>query len=83
MPHTIGCKTIIAGIDAMIDVLGRLAAGTLMPVPQWAVKRPRLYLRKNYHPRQVVELYQKLDAGLIPDYVARAADVRDRIRLVE
>jgi hypothetical protein len=43
----------------------------------------RLYLRKDYHPRQVVELYRKLDAGLIPRYVQRAEAVRNRLRLLE
>lgn len=70
-PHTIGCKTIVAGIEAMIDVLEGWSLGRCAAVPQWKPDNPRLYLRKHYHPRQVVELYQKLDAGMIPDYVER------------
>ncbi|MGD2109046.1 MAG: formyl transferase [Phycisphaerae bacterium] len=83
MPHTIGCKAIIAGIDAMISVLHELDRGELTPVPQWKVPSPRLYLRKDYHPRQVVELYEKLAAGLIPRYVQRASAVAGRVRLVD
>ena len=82
MPHTIGCKAILAGIDAMIRSLREFEAGRLRPVPQWDVPDSRLYLRKDYHPRQVVDLYRKLDAGLIPRYVDRAPTVRDRIRLI-
>ena len=82
-PHTIGCKTIAAGIDAMIAALHCLDAGTVAPVPQWDVPDSRLYLRKNYHPRHVVELYRKLDAGLIERYVERAELVAGEVRLVE
>lgn len=83
MPHTIGCKAIMAGIEKMITVLCKLEQGRLAPVPQWEVPDPRLYLRKNYHPRQVVELYKKIEHGLIPRYVERAAEVASRVRLVE
>jgi len=82
-PHTIGCKAILAGIEGMIAVLHQLERGQLTPVPQWEVPNPRLYLRKDYSPRHVVELYKKLDAGLIPRYAARAADVVGKVRLVE
>lgn len=81
-PHTIGCKTILAGIEAMIGVLRDLDTGAVRPVPHWRVDRPRLYLRKDYHPRQVVDLYRKLDAGLIPKYVERAAQVAPQVRMV-
>lgn len=82
-PHTIGCKAILAGIEAMIAVLYDLERGKLSPVFPWKVRNPRLYLRRDYHPRQVVELYRKLDAGLIPRYVGRAADASGRVRLVQ
>ncbi len=82
MPHTIGCKAILAGIEAMIRSMREFEAGSLRPVAQWDVPDGRLCLRKDYHPRQVVELYAKLDAGLIPRYLERAPMVRDRIRLI-
>ncbi|MCO6439413.1 MAG: hypothetical protein J5J06_20175 [Phycisphaerae bacterium] len=81
-PHTIGCKAILAGIEAMIGVLRELDAGRIEPVTPWAVANPRLYLRKDYHPRQVVELYRKLDAGLIERYVERAEEVAPRVKWV-
>lgn len=75
MPHTIGCKAILAGIDAMVDVLRAIGRNAgIEPVPQWDVPGARLYLRKDYHPRQVVELYRKIDGGLFRDYARRAAD---------
>jgi hypothetical protein len=70
-PHTIGCKAILAGTEAMIDVLQGWAGGDRFTVQQWGPAKPRLYLRKHYHPRQVVELYEKLKAGMIPGYVER------------
>ncbi|MFQ5462593.1 MAG: formyl transferase [Phycisphaerae bacterium] len=69
MPHTIGCKAIIAGVDAMIDSLRALEQGSLKPVAQWEEPSAKVYLRKDYHPRHVVQLYQKLKEGLIPRYV--------------
>ncbi len=82
-PHTIGCKAILAGIEALIEVLRDLQQGICRPVPQWPVGRPRLYRRKDYHPRQVVELYSKIEGGLLPRYIERAPEVADRVRLVE
>ena len=83
LPHTIGCKAILAGIEALITVLEDLKGDRLTPVPQWKPPAVRLCLRKDYHPRQVVELYRKIEAGLIPRYVERAARVADRFRLIE
>lgn len=70
-PHTIGCKTILAGIEAMVDVLSDWECARREAVPQWKPAESKLYLRKHYHPRQVVELYRKLDEGMIPRYVER------------
>ncbi len=81
-PHTIGCKAIQAGIDTLIAVLNCLEQGGVRPVPQWRPAVARLYLRRDYHPRQVVELYGKLDEGLIPRYVSRAERVAPLVRLV-
>ena len=82
-PHTIGCKAILAGIDAMVAVLMDLSRGELRSVPQWKAPNARLYLRKDYHPRQVVDLYRKLDAGLIPRYAERSSRFPNPVRLVE
>ncbi len=82
-PHTIGCKAILAGIEAMISVLEAIERGLATPVPQWEAQRPRLYLRRDYHPRDVVELHRKIEAGLIPDYVRRAVQAAGAVRVVE
>ena len=82
MPHTIGCKAIQAGVEAMLVVLRQLAHDRLDPVPQWRPDNPRLYLRKHFHPRQVVELYRKLDAGLIARYVKEAAGRSARMKVL-
>ncbi len=82
-PHTIGCKAIEAGIEAMIAVLRSFDSVRLRAVPQWPVPDAKLYLRKDYHPRQVVELYRKLETGLIERYVERAEERSAGLRLVE
>ncbi len=82
MPHTIGCKAILAGLDAMTAVLSQLAHDTITPVLQWDEPGARLYLRKDYHPRQVVQLYHMIEDGLIERYVERASNVAPRIRLI-
>lgn len=82
-PHTIGCKAILAGIEAMIAVLTGLERdGRLQAVPQWEVPGAHVYLRKDYHPRQVAELYRKIDAGLIPRFVEREVSRPKQLRLV-
>lgn len=83
MPHTIGAKGIVGGIEAMCAVLQALEQGTITAVPQWNVRSARLYLRKDYHPLQVVRLHEQIDAGLIERYVDRAARVANRVKLVE
>lgn len=82
-PHTIGCKAILAGVEALVNVVQRLSAGGMSPTPQWEVPHPRLYLRRDYHPRQVVELYRKLEAGLIWRYLERVKAGEAKIRLIE
>jgi len=82
MPHTVGCKTILVGIALMIQTLRELEAGTLTAVPQWPVEKARLYLRKDYHPEQVVKLYEMIEGGLFRDYVARREAAAARVRLV-
>ncbi len=82
MPHTVGCKAILAGLDAVLRTLGEFGAGRLESVPQWAVERPRLYLRKDYHSNQVVRLYERITDGLFPKYVERMHTVRGAFRLI-
>jgi len=65
-------------------VLRELDAGRAVePVLQWEVPNPQLYLRKDYHPRQVVQLARMVGEGLIPRYVARKHEASGRVRLVE
>ncbi len=82
-PHTIGCKAIRAGIDKLIAVLPEWHRGDRKPVPQWSVRNPKLYLRKDYHPRQVVALYEKWDRGLISEYLDRAHRVAGLVKLID
>jgi len=83
MPHTVGCKAIQAGLDKVIQALHELEAGRVAAVPQWTVPDARLYLRRDYHPSQVVALYERIDRGLFRDYVARRHRVENAMRLVD
>lgn len=82
MPHTVGCKAILAGIEKLIQALEELAASRLTAVPQWPVESPKVYLRRDYHPSQVVRLYEMIEDGLFPEYVARRHLVENAMRLV-
>ncbi|MHC4063268.1 MAG: formyl transferase [Planctomycetota bacterium] len=82
MPHTVGCKAILAGIVKLTQALDELAAGKLAAVPQWRVENPRLYLRRDYHPSQVVRLCEMIEDGLFPKYVARKHRVENAMRLI-
>lgn len=82
-PHTLGCKAILAGIEAMIRSLGELESVRLRAVRQWPVKGSRLYLRRDYHPRDVVRLYQRIDDGLFKAYAAKGQGARQSVRLIE
>lgn len=81
-PHTIGCKAILAGLEKLRQAAEELAEGRLHAVPQWSVPNPRVYRRKDFHPRHVVELYEKLADGLIERYVARAEAVAPKVKLI-
>ncbi len=82
LPHTVGCKAILAGVEKLSQAVNELAAGTSQPVPQWPAANARLYLRKDYHPSQVVQLYRLIEAGLFSKYVARKHRVENAMRLV-
>lgn len=82
-PHDIGCKAIEAGAEKLISILPAWLAGEREPVPQWVPERPRVYLRRDYHPRQVAELYDKLAAGMLDRYLARVAASPPALRLMD
>ncbi|HUU83820.1 MAG TPA: formyl transferase [Phycisphaerae bacterium] len=82
MPHTVGCKAILAGIEKLIQAIGELADGRLEAVSQWPVENARLYLRKDYHPSQVVRLYEMIEDGLFPKYAARKHLVENAMRVI-
>jgi phosphoribosylglycinamide formyltransferase 1 len=82
-PHSIGCKAILAGVSMLASVMPLWDARYVDPVPQWRPPNARLYLRKDFHPRHVVDLARKVEGGLIERYVAEAPLRKHRVRLVE
>lgn len=83
MPHTVGCKAIVAGIEKMIQALNELQEGRLTTTPQWEVPDSKLCLRRDYYPSQVVELYDRIEGGLFRDYPARKHGVENAMRLID
>ncbi|MBI3834774.1 MAG: hypothetical protein HY287_10635 [Planctomycetes bacterium] len=72
MPHTLGCKAILAGIETMMGVLADVESGRPHdPVKQWKPANAKLYLRKDYHPRQVVEMNGKWNPRMIAAAINR------------
>lgn len=82
LPHTVGCKAILVGIEKVIQSFEEMQAGTLQPVPQWNVNNPRLYLRADYKPAHVVKLYELIESGLFPRYAARKHQLAAQVKLV-
>ncbi len=82
LPHTVGCNAILAGLEKLIQAVDELAVGSLVSIPQWPVEHARLYLRRDYHPSQVVRLYELIEDGLFPKYVARKQRVENAMRLI-
>ena len=86
-PETINYRTFKperrAGIDKFLHVLPEWDAGRRTPVPQWPVPNARVYFRKDYHPLQVVELYKRLESGMIARYVEQARHQAAGFRLIE
>lgn len=83
MPHTVGCKAIAVGIEKMIQSLSELHHDRLTTTPQWDVPDAKLYQRRDYHPSQVVELYDRIEGGLFRDYPARKHRVASAMRLID
>ncbi len=83
MPHTVGCKTILVGIELMIRTVREIEAGTVRSTPRWQVPKPRLYLRKDYKPEHVLELYRMIDGGLFRRYAKRKREAERAVQLVE
>lgn len=77
-PHTIGCKAIEAGTDAMIEVLQNLDHLTPIPQRDVALLKPP-YLRKDYHPREVVELHETFD-GTMERYLKEDREAPSLVR---
>lgn len=83
LPHTVGCKAILAGIEKMIQALRELQEGRLKAIPQWEVPNPKLCLRRDYRHSQVVELYDRVEGGLFREYPARKHRVENAMRLID
>lgn len=82
--HDIGCKAIIAGTEALLDVLPGYARGAVRTV------RPRpggeVYRRTDFDADPdgaIVELRRRFSAGMISDYLANKRERDARFPIVE
>jgi len=80
--HDIGCKTIIAGTEKLIQAVREKLDGTIRSYPQWSEgARPFCY-RKHFTPQKAAELKEKFENGLVEKYCVRESRVRDSLRLI-
>jgi len=82
-PHTVGCKAILAGIEALSRALTEFEAGRMETVPQWPAANSKLYLRRDYRSSHVVQLYEQIASGLFSKYAERRVRVEHAIRLID
>jgi methionyl-tRNA formyltransferase len=66
--HEIGCRAILAGADAAVGALIDYSNRHLEPRVQSG--EGRLYRNKDFDADAVVELWRRLESGMIPDYLA-------------
>jgi methionyl-tRNA formyltransferase len=67
--HTLGCKAIVSGADAMIEIISALAQNKIIKsYPQ----KPggQLYLKKDFTREKLETAYGYIKSGLIKDYAA-------------
>lgn len=80
--HTIGCKTIIAGTNAMVECLEKVKRGTdLQRVKQWKVPVEKYYTNKDFTEDILKEYLRKLDSGLIEKHLNKKAPSLKLVRM--
>lgn len=79
--HTIGTKALIVGTDLMIKTLAECREGRL----KWrqATDKGRLYRRKDFKPYHARKLREKLNAGLIPRYIAQSRELKSKVDIIQ
>lgn len=73
-PHSIGCKAIIVGTELMIQSLREIEQGTVQSHLQ-KEGVGRLYRRKDFGPKHVADVFQKLEQGLVQSYTKDPVEV--------
>lgn len=81
-PHSIGNKTIAAGVNLMIKLLKEIEQGKEIKSQKQDLSSGKLYKFKDCEPAHIIELVEKWDNGLIRDYV-RAKDALKEIKLID
>lgn len=80
--HTIGCKTIIAGTNTLIECLKKVKAGeSLQRIKQWEVPSEKYYTNKDFTEDILKEYLQKLDNGLVEKHLDKKASSLKLVRM--
>jgi methionyl-tRNA formyltransferase len=80
--HELGTKTIIAGIALLPRVLALYREGRLQPQGQ-DLSQGRVYRNRDFNAEAVRALWRRLDGGMVPEYIARMPERRDRYPIRE
>jgi len=70
-PHSIGNKTIIAGVDLLIEILHRIENGEKIEGEDQNLALGRVYLFKECTAEHIAELVRKCEGGLISNFVEK------------
>jgi methionyl-tRNA formyltransferase len=79
--HVAGCRTISEAANALVEVLPRYVAGDVTPVRQGA--GGLVFRNRDFDAAAVQELWNRLEAGMIGDYVAEKSARDARFPIVE
>lgn len=80
--HSIGCKTIIEGVEKMIQSAHEHLDGDVKSYKQWKKGIRSFCYRKNFTPQVVEEFKGKLENGLFKNYLSREESVHDSFKII-
>src|SRR5206468_720255 len=70
--HELGTKTLIAALNALPQILAKYERGEIVPQGQ-DLTQGKVFKRKDFTPGSVRQMWQKLEQGMIPNYLSNLA----------
>ncbi|MBI2374217.1 MAG: hypothetical protein HYV07_09470 [Deltaproteobacteria bacterium] len=80
--HELGCKAIVAGVDAMVRALAAFAGGKLVPQPQ-DLSVGSAYKNKDFSADAVRKAWLNFDSGMMAEYLDDAARRLSKFPIVD